>query len=159
MMKINLLPSTKISVFVVVDENNAEFDQNQTNRLGLFRQENHSLLEQAACSLNRHDAENKIGLRNSPGPDSHLGTDSQWHIHSQAGNQTDMTTERQETYLDTQTHTHWRSHTEKHVSDKISQFNPAEPQPPQRFYGPFSGTIWVSQCQKRTSGLHGARED
>jgi len=77
MMKINLLPSTKISVFVVVDENNAEFDQNQTNRLGLFRQENHSLLEQAACSLNRHDAENKIGLRNSPGPDSHLGTDSQ----------------------------------------------------------------------------------
>jgi len=24
---------------------------------------------------------------------------------------------------------------------------------------PFSGTIWVSRCQKRTSGLYGARED
>jgi len=31
--------------------------------------------------------------------------------------------------------------------------------PPQPFYGPFSGTIWVSWCQKRTSGLYGARED
>jgi len=31
--------------------------------------------------------------------------------------------------------------------------------PPQPFYGPFSGTIRVSQCQKRTSGLYGARED
>ena len=32
---------------------------------------------------------------------------------------------------------------------------------PQPFYGPFSGTTRVSrtQCQKRTSGLHGARED
>jgi len=30
---------------------------------------------------------------------------------------------------------------------------------PQPFYGPFSGTTWVSQCQKRTSGLYGARED
>ena len=30
---------------------------------------------------------------------------------------------------------------------------------PQPFYGPFSGTTGVSQCQKRTSGLHGARED
>jgi len=30
---------------------------------------------------------------------------------------------------------------------------------PQPFYGPFSGTIRVSQCQKRTSGLYGARED
>jgi len=26
-------------------------------------------------------------------------------------------------------------------------------------YGPFSGTIRVSQCQNRTSGLYGARED
>jgi len=26
-------------------------------------------------------------------------------------------------------------------------------------YGPFSGTTWVSRCQKRTSGLYGARED
>jgi len=32
-------------------------------------------------------------------------------------------------------------------------------QPPQPFYGPFSWTIRVSQCQKRTSGLYGARED
>jgi len=30
---------------------------------------------------------------------------------------------------------------------------------PQPFYGPFSGITWVSQCQRRTSGLHGARED
>jgi len=30
---------------------------------------------------------------------------------------------------------------------------------PQLFYGPFSGTTRVSQCQKRTFGLHGARED
>jgi len=31
--------------------------------------------------------------------------------------------------------------------------------PPQPFYGPFSGTIPVSQCQKRTSGLYAAKED
>jgi len=30
---------------------------------------------------------------------------------------------------------------------------------PQPFYGPFSGTTQVSRCQKRTSGLYGARED
>jgi len=30
---------------------------------------------------------------------------------------------------------------------------------PQSFYGPFSGTTRVSWCQKRTSGLSGARED
>jgi len=30
---------------------------------------------------------------------------------------------------------------------------------PQSFYGPFSGTTRVSRCQKRTSGLYGARED
>jgi len=30
---------------------------------------------------------------------------------------------------------------------------------PRPFYGPFSGTTQVSQCQKRTSGLYGARED
>jgi len=30
---------------------------------------------------------------------------------------------------------------------------------PQPFYGPFSGTTQVSQRQKRTSGLCGARED
>jgi len=33
------------------------------------------------------------------------------------------------------------------------------PPPAQPFYGPFSGTTRVSQCQKRTSGLYGARED
>ena len=31
--------------------------------------------------------------------------------------------------------------------------------PPQPFYDPFSGTTRVSRCQKRTSGLYGARED
>jgi len=31
--------------------------------------------------------------------------------------------------------------------------------PPQPFYGPFSGTTWVSRCQKRTSGLYGVRGD
>jgi len=30
------------------------------------------------------------------------------------------------------------------------------PPPPQPFYGPFSGTTRVSQCQQRTSGLYGA---
>jgi len=30
---------------------------------------------------------------------------------------------------------------------------------PQPFYGHFSGTTRVSQCQKRTSGLYSARED
>jgi len=30
---------------------------------------------------------------------------------------------------------------------------------PQPFYGPFSGITQVSRCQKRTSGLYGARED
>ena len=29
----------------------------------------------------------------------------------------------------------------------------------QPFYGPISGTTPVSRCQKRTSGLHGGRED
>ena len=31
--------------------------------------------------------------------------------------------------------------------------------PPQPFYGPFSRTTRVSRCQKKTSGLYGARED
>jgi len=31
--------------------------------------------------------------------------------------------------------------------------------PPQPFYCPFSGTTQMSRCQKRTSGLYGARED
>jgi len=30
---------------------------------------------------------------------------------------------------------------------------------PQLFYSPISGTTRVSQCEKRTSGLYGARED
>jgi len=30
---------------------------------------------------------------------------------------------------------------------------------PQPFYGPLSRTTRVNQCQKRTSGLYGARED
>jgi len=30
---------------------------------------------------------------------------------------------------------------------------------PLPFYGPFSGTTRVSRCQKKTSGLYGARED
>jgi len=35
---------------------------------------------------------------------------------------------------------------------------PLAPQPPlQPFYCPFSSTTWVSQCQKRTSGLYGAK--
>jgi len=31
--------------------------------------------------------------------------------------------------------------------------------PPQPFHGHFSGTTRVSRCQKRTSGLYGARKD
>jgi len=38
------------------------------------------------------------------------------------------------------------------VSDDVSST-------PQLFYGPFSRTTPVSQCQKRTSGLYGVRED
>jgi len=34
-----------------------------------------------------------------------------------------------------------------------------KPSPPRPFFGPFSGSTQVSRCQKRTSGLHGARED
>jgi len=30
---------------------------------------------------------------------------------------------------------------------------------PQPFYGAFSGTTWMSRCQKKNSGLYGARED
>jgi len=30
---------------------------------------------------------------------------------------------------------------------------------PQPFYGPFTGTTRVSRCQKKNSGLYGARED
>ena len=41
--------------------------------------------------------------------------------------------------------------------NKISQINTTTT--PQPFYGPFSETAQVSQCQKRTSGLYSARED
>jgi len=41
----------------------------------------------------------------------------------------------------------------------LSSRHPPPPPPPQLFYGPFSGTTRASQCQKRTSGLYGARED
>ena len=41
-------------------------------------------------------------------------------------------------------------------SHKVWIFTTTTPQP---FHGPFSGTTWVSRCQKRTSGLYGARED
>jgi len=37
--------------------------------------------------------------------------------------------------------------------------DPIPQPPPQPFYSPFSGTTLVSWCQKRTSGLYGARED
>jgi len=44
-----------------------------------------------------------------------------------------------------------------HSSDEpLQQPTTTTPQP---FYGPFSGTTQVSWCQKRTSGLYGARED
>jgi len=40
------------------------------------------------------------------------------------------------------------------IEDKNIQLDVKTPQP---FYGPFSGTTWVSRCQNRTSGLYGAR--
>jgi len=45
-----------------------------------------------------------------------------------------------------QEHTHLTTHTTPHHT-------------PQSFYSPFSGTTRVNRCQKRTSGLYGARED
>jgi len=38
-------------------------------------------------------------------------------------------------------------------------FFKADTTTPQPFYGPFSETTRVSQCQNRTSGLYGPRED
>jgi len=49
---------------------------------------------------------------------------------------------------------HWRI-TGVHKGE-LTTYNTLPPQP---FYGPFSGTTCVSRCQKRTSGLYGARED
>jgi len=49
-------------------------------------------------------------------------------------------------------------HTHIYTGLKVITGTPTPP-PPQLFYGPFSGTTRVSQCEKRTSGLHGARED
>jgi len=43
--------------------------------------------------------------------------------------------------------------------DIVTMEPSSPPPPPQPFYGPFSGTTRVSRCQKRTSGLYGARED
>jgi len=48
--------------------------------------------------------------------------------------------------------------TEQCNSNKELNFAADKP-PPQPFYGHFSGTTRVSRCQKRTSGLYGARED
>jgi len=42
---------------------------------------------------------------------------------------------------------------------QMFHYEPCKHPPPQPFYGPFSGTTRVTQCQKRTSGLDGARED
>jgi len=49
----------------------------------------------------------------------------------------------------------WRHWLLKHDSFDLN-FTTTTPQP---FYGPCSGTTQVSWCQKRTSGLYGARED
>jgi len=45
---------------------------------------------------------------------------------------------------------------EWYMKDVFSTTTTTTPQP---FYGPFSGTIRVSRCQKRISGLYGAREN
>jgi len=42
---------------------------------------------------------------------------------------------------------------------KVKMLVVCEVPPPQPSYGPFSGTTRVRRCQKRTSGLYGARED
>jgi len=41
----------------------------------------------------------------------------------------------------------------------LNNYNVKIAPPPPPFYSPFSGTTRVSQCQKRASGLYGARED
>jgi len=48
-----------------------------------------------------------------------------------------------------------------HSSDRAeyTMHNTTTTTSPEPFYGPFSGTTWVSRCQKRTSGLSDARED
>ena len=48
------------------------------------------------------------------------------------------------------------AHSRESLYYKIRYVHHTTPQP---FDGPFSGTTWVSRCQKRTSGLYGARED
>jgi len=51
--------------------------------------------------------------------------------------------------------TGWRTMNAPHTHPE--QYTTTTPQP---FYGPFSGTIQVSRCQKKaSSGLYGARED
>ena len=49
-------------------------------------------------------------------------------------------------------------HTHIHTGLKVIIGTPTPPPSPS-FYDPFSGTTWVSQCQKGTSGLYGASED
>ena len=46
----------------------------------------------------------------------------------------------------------------KTTNQKETNTCPPQP-PPQPFYSPFSGTTRMSQCQKRTSGLYGAKKD
>jgi len=59
----------------------------------------------------------------------------------------------------------WTAGTELHTAVKNKIYTNAaftklhSNTPPQLFYDPFSGTTRVSRCQKRTSGLYGARED
>jgi len=55
----------------------------------------------------------------------------------------------------------WREHTcFEQVQEKIKgATDTIEHHTTQPFYGPFSGTTWVSRCQKRTSGLYVTRED
>jgi len=43
--------------------------------------------------------------------------------------------------------------------EMVDQRSPAYHHTTSPFYGPFSGTTRVCRCQKRTSGLHVARED
>ena len=51
------------------------------------------------------------------------------------------------------------SETSEVEDNQVGLANPDSPPPPPPFYGPFSGTSRVSRCQKRTSGLYGARGD
>jgi len=59
-------------------------------------------------------------------------------------------------------HVSYKTNTVTHVcilNCTSCSLNCASTTPTQPFYGPFSGTTRVSRCQKRTSGLYGARRD